>query len=85
MTEDDLLIEVKTGIKELSNYNDNEILLWVRTAKNILYNAGVKPDVVESEKVIGIATIIVDDLRLRRNILEDTNFTFMLTQLLHRR
>ena len=85
MTETELLANVKIAIKELSNYNDDEILLWIRTAKNILYNAGVKPDVVESENVIGIITVIVDDLRLRKNVMEDGNFTFMITQLLHRR
>lgn len=85
MTETELLDAVKIALKELSTYNDSEILLWVRTAKTILYNAGVKPDIVESEKVIGIVTVIVDDLRLRKNVMEDGNFTFMITQLLHRR
>ena len=81
MTETELLKQVKIALKELSNYNDDEIMLWIKTAKNILLDAGVKPDIVASEKVIGAITIAVDDLRLRKNLLENGNFNLIINQL----
>ena len=81
MTEDELLKQVKIGLKELSNYNDEEILLWVRTAKNVALDAGVSQEVVESEKAIGLITIAVNDLRLRKNVLENGNFNLIINQL----
>ena len=81
MNEEELLKLVKIALKELSNYNDAEILLWARTAKNILLDAGVKPDVVNSEKAIGLITIAVDDLRLRKNVLENGNFMLIINQM----
>lgn len=81
MNEEELLKQVKIALKELSNYNDAEILLWARTAKNILLDAGVKPDVVNSEKAIGLITIAVDDLRLRKNVLENGNFMLIINQM----
>lgn len=81
MAETELLKQVKIALKELSNYNDDEISLWIKTAKGILIDAGVKPEVVASEKVVGIITIIVDDLRLRKNVLENGNFNLIINQL----
>lgn len=80
MTEAEILKTVKIGIKELSNYNDDEIKLWITTAKRMLVNAGVKQSVVDSGDVIGLITIIVDNLRLRKNILEDGNFMLLVNQ-----
>lgn len=85
MTEADLLKQVKIALKELSNYNDDEISLWIKTAQGILLDAGVKPDVVASEQVIGAITIAVDDLRLRKNLLENGNFNLIVNQLRMRR
>ena len=81
MTDTELLKQVKIALKELSNYNDDEILLWIRTAKHILLDAGIKPDIVDSEKVIGLITIAVDDLRLRKNVLENGNFMLIINQI----
>ena len=85
MTETELLTQVKIALKELSNYNDDEIMLWIKTSKGILLNAGVRPEVVESEQVIGLITIAVDDLRLRKNVLENGNFNLIINQLRMRR
>ncbi len=81
MTDTELLTNVKIALKELSNYNDDEIMLWINTAKNIALDAGVKQDVVDSPKVIGLITIIVNDLRLRKNVLENGNFHLIVNQL----
>lgn len=65
MEKEQLLKAVKCGLKELSNYNDDEIKLWIDTAIRFLENSGVRPDVARSEKAIGVITLCVDSFRLR--------------------
>lgn len=72
MSKEEILKAVKYGLKELSNYNDEEITLWINSAMNFLESAGVKPDVVRSEKAIGVITLCVDSLRLREPIFSQT-------------
>lgn len=67
MNETEILKKVKEGLKELSNYNDDELKLWIKLAMNFLEGAGVKPNVVRSEKAIGVITLCVDHYRLREN------------------
>lgn len=85
ITDEELLSQVKTAIKELSNFNDDEITLWIKTAKQTLLNSKVPADVVNSDEVIGLITILVNNFRLRLNIEEDGTFKFLLTQFLLRR
>ena len=79
--ETELLKQVKIGLKELSNYNDSEISLWIKTAKGILRDAGISEKTVNSERVIGLITIAVNDLRLRKNVLENGNFLLIINQI----
>lgn len=72
MTEAEILQSVKHGLKELSNYNDDEIKLWIKTAMNFLENAGCSSELVRSEKAIGVITSCVDHLRLRENFSQVT-------------
>lgn len=65
MEKEGLLKSVKLGLKELSNYNDDEIKLWIEAAIRFLENSGVKPDVARSEKALGVITLCVDSFRLR--------------------
>lgn len=67
MNNEEILEAVKFGLKELSNYNDDEIKLWIRLAIGFLEDAGVKPNVVRSERAIGVITLCVDHYRLREN------------------
>ena len=72
MSDQEILKAVKAGLKELSNYNDEEIMLWIKTAKKFLESSGVKPNVVHSEKALGVITLCVDSLRLRENFSQVT-------------
>lgn len=65
MENTEMLKAVKHGLKELSNYNDDEIKLWINSAKGFLEASGVKPSVINSEKSIGVITLLVDSFRLR--------------------
>lgn len=67
MSDTEILEAVKCGLKELSNYNDDEIKLWITATIHFLEGAGVSSSVVRSEKAIGVITSCVDSLRLREN------------------
>ena len=72
MTDAEILQSVKYGLKELSNYNDDEIRLWITAAMNFLEGAGANPEKVRSEKAIGVITLCVDHFRLRENFSQAT-------------
>lgn len=61
----DMLKAVKHGLKELSNYNDDEIKLWLSSAISFLEHSGVSPEVARSEKALGVITLLVESFRLR--------------------
>ncbi len=65
MNEQEMLEAVKCGLKELSNYNDDEIKLWINASIGFIERSGVKPDVARSEKALGVITLCVNSLRLR--------------------
>lgn len=80
MTKEEILQSVKMGLKELSNYNDDEITLWINSAIKYLENAGVSSKKIDNGEALGVITLIVDKLRKR-----ETDFggilSFMITQL----
>ena len=65
MLDVEMLKAVKHGLKELSNYNDDEIKLWLSSAISFLEHSGVKSEVARSEKALGVITLLVDSFRLR--------------------
>lgn len=65
MSDVEMLEAVKHGLKELSNYNDDEIKLWLSSAISFLEHSGVNPEVARSEKALGVITLLVDSFRLR--------------------
>ena len=81
MSEADLLEYVKTQIKELSQFNDNEIKNWIDVTKDTIKNSGVKDELINSPAALGLIVQGVNDFRLRVNLLEDGTFLFLLTQL----
>ena len=65
MSDVEILKAVNHGLKELSNYNDDEIKLWLSSAISFLESSGVKSEVARSEKALGVITLLVDSFRLR--------------------
>ena len=65
MDKEKILTAVKCGLKELSNYNDDEIKLWIDSAIKFLLNAGVKQSQIDSGDALGVITLCVDSFRLR--------------------
>ena len=65
MTNTEILYAVKVGLKELSDYNDEEIMLWIKASIKFLKNAGVKDSQIESGEALGVITLCVNSLRLR--------------------
>lgn len=59
-----ILTAVKSGIKELSNYNDDEIMLWVEAAIRFLINGGVSEEKIYNGEALGVITLIVKKLRV---------------------
>jgi hypothetical protein len=80
VNEQEILEAVKCGLKELSNYNDDEIKLWINASIGFIERAGVKPDVARSEKALGVITLCVNSLRLREPNFSDV-IRMLVTQL----
>ena len=80
MNKSEILKAVKIGIKELSDYNDEEILLWIDASIKYLENAGVSSTKIANGEANGVITLLVNKLRLR-----ETDFgrvlEFMVVQL----
>lgn len=72
MTKEERLKAVKEGIKELSQYNDGEVQIWINTAMKFIEKAGATKEDVESEEAIGVITLCVDHLRLREDFSQTT-------------
>lgn len=72
MNDAERLQAVKYGIKELSNYNDDEIKLWITSAMKFIEGAGASSEKVKSEQAIGVITLCVDHFRLRENFSQTT-------------
>lgn len=72
MTNEQILKAVKSGLKELSNYNDEEIALWITSAIKFIKSAGASEEKVRSEEAIGVITLCVDHFRLRENFSQAT-------------
>lgn len=79
MKDEELLVEVKKGLKELSDYNDDEILIFIHTVVEFMRGAGVTNI---DKSTIGVITLGVDSLRLRESF-SDT-FRMLVTQLRER-
>ena len=72
MNDEEILVAVKHGLKELSNYNDDEIKLWIKLAIDFIIDAGTSPEKARSERAIGVITSCVDHFRLRENFSQVT-------------
>lgn len=79
MKDEELLVEVKKGLKELSDYNDDEIMIFINAVVEFMRSAGVTNI---DKSTIGVITLGVDALRLRENF-SDT-FRMLVTQLRER-
>lgn len=80
MNNEEILKAVKTGLKELSNYNDEEIMLWINSSIKFLENAGVSPSKIYNGEAIGVITLCVNSLRLREANFSQTTM-ILITQL----
>lgn len=78
MDEDTRLAKVKTLLKELSTYNDEEIKLWISAVMDFMEGAGVTPVKLQSEASIGLIALGVDALRMREPFSE--TFIMLVTQ-----
>ena len=70
MDEEAKLQEVKTVLKELSDYNDEEIKLWISVVVDYMRGAGVSENRINSTSSIGLIALGVEALRLREDFSE---------------
>ncbi len=57
-----LLAEVKTARNETGNFHDGRISVFINEVKQYLLGAGVPAAVLETDKVVGVVAIGVDNL-----------------------
>ena len=62
ITREQLLARVKTARNITGEYHDGRVLTYIDEVKQYLLGAGVPAAVLETDTVVGIITIGVDDL-----------------------
>lgn len=64
MTNEELLIEVKTGLfgSPSGDWRDPMLRVYINEVKEFMRDAGVKQTVLDSERAVGCITIGVNDL-----------------------
>ena len=64
MTNEELLVKVKTGLfgSPSGNWRDGMLKVYINEVKEFMLDAGVKQSVLESEKAVGCIMIGVNDL-----------------------
>ena len=62
MTSQELLIKVKQGLGITGDYQDNTLNIYINDVKAFMLDAGVKQEVIDSERSIGCITRGVADL-----------------------
>ncbi len=67
MTDEELLIEVKKGLRETGTFSDDSIKIYIAEVKEKLVGAGVPESYVNSSKSVGLITIGVDELLYNKN------------------
>ena len=65
-----LLAEVKTARNETGNFHDGRISVFINEVKQYLLGAGVPAAVLETDAVVGIVAIGVDDLMEEKKLSE---------------
>lgn len=62
MTSQELLIKVKQGLGITGDYQDSTLNIYIEDVKAFMLDAGVKQEVIDSERSIGCITRGVADL-----------------------
>lgn len=62
LTPEELLAKVKQGRNNTGTYHDDRIGIYIDEVKQYLLDAGVPAAVLETDRVVGIVTIGVDNL-----------------------
>lgn len=62
MTDEELLMKVKSGLGITGTYQDETLKIYIADVKNFLIDAGVSKEVIDSSESVGVIIRGVSDL-----------------------